>query len=57
MWKMFVKGKLKDVNMNYENIPFKKPVMPNQSEVKVEVKSEDKLKDKSDDDFIDKLGK
>ena len=57
MWKMFVKGKLKDVNMNYENIPFKKPVMPNQSEVKVEVKSEDKPKDKSDDDFIDKLGR
>ena len=57
IWKILEKGKLKDVNMNFQNKKFKKPVMPNQSEVKVEVKSEDKPKDKSDDDFIDKLGR
>jgi N-acetylmuramoyl-L-alanine amidase len=38
MWKMLVKGKLIDVNMNYQNIRFKKPEMPNQADVKVEVK-------------------
>ncbi|WP_293889949.1 hypothetical protein [Flavobacterium sp.] len=42
MWKMLVKGKLKDVNMNYENKNFKKPKMPSQSDVKVEVKDAEK---------------
>ncbi|MDN3676537.1 hypothetical protein QWY90_04355 [Flavobacterium paronense] len=57
MWKMLVKGKLKDVNMNFQNKNFKKPKMPNQSDVKIEVKPEDKPGDKSDDDFKNKLGR
>ncbi len=42
VWKILQKGKLKDVNMNYENKNFKKPKMPKQSDVKVEVKDEEK---------------
>ena len=42
IWKMLEKGKLKDVNMNYQNKNFKKPKMPNQSNVKLEMKSEEK---------------
>ena len=56
MWKILVKGKLKNVNMNFQNKKFKKPVMPNQADVKIEVKPEDKPGDKSDDDFKNKLG-
>jgi len=43
IWKMLVKGKLKDVNMNYQNKNFKRPKMPKQSDVKVEVKDEEKI--------------
>jgi antitoxin component YwqK of YwqJK toxin-antitoxin module len=45
MWKVLEKGKLKEVNMNYQNKNFKKPVMPNQSDVKIEVKPEEKPED------------
>lgn len=57
MWKMLVKGKLKDVNMNYENVPFKKPIMPSQSDVKIEIKPEYKSKDNLDAEMKDKLGR
>lgn len=45
MWKILEKGKLKDVNMNFQNIKFGKPVMPNQADVKIEIKSEEKPED------------
>lgn len=54
IWKMLEKGKLKDVNMNYQNKNFKKPKMPNQSNVKVEVKSEEKI---SQDNIDEKMGR
>ena len=57
MWKMLVKGKLKDVNMNYQNKNFKKPIMPNQADVKVEVKDEEKRKDNLEDEIKKKLGR
>ena len=57
IWKMLVKGKLKDVNMSFQNRNFKKPVMPNQQDVKVEVKSEVKSKGNLDDELKDKLGR
>jgi antitoxin component YwqK of YwqJK toxin-antitoxin module len=57
MWKMLVKGKLKDVNMNYENIPFKKPNMPKQSDVKVEVKDVEKPNPDIDNEIKRKLGR
>ena len=57
MWKMLVKGKLKDVNMNYQNKNFKKPIMPNQADVKVEVKDEEKRKDYLEDEIKKKLGR
>ena len=47
---MFVKGKLKDVNMNYQNKQFKKPVMPKQSDVRVEIKDAEKAGEMSEDD-------
>ena len=43
MWKILEKGKLKDINMTFQNKKFKKPVMPKQSDVKVEVKAEEKI--------------
>ncbi|MEO5775680.1 MAG: hypothetical protein ABIQ27_02175 [Flavobacterium sp.] len=57
MWKMLVKGKLKDVNMNFQNKNFKKPAMPNQADVKVIVKDEDKSKPDLDAELKNKLGK
>ena len=57
MWKMLVKGKLKDVNMNYENIPFKKPNMPKQSEVKVEIKDVEKPNPDLENEIKSKLGR
>ena len=57
MWKMLVKGKLKDVNMNYENKPFKKPVMPKQSDVKVEIKDAEKPNPELEDEIKRKLGR
>lgn len=45
MWKILEKGKLKDVNMNFENRKFGKPVMPNQADVKIEIKPEEKPED------------
>jgi antitoxin component YwqK of YwqJK toxin-antitoxin module len=57
MWKMLVKGKLKDVNMNYENIKFKKPEMPNQADVKVEVKDVEKPNPDIDNEIKRKLGR
>lgn len=57
MWKMLVKGKLKDVNMNYQNKNFKKPVMPKQSDVKVEVKDVEKPNPDIDNEIKRKLGR
>lgn len=58
MWKMLVKGKLKDVNMDFQNKKFKKPAMPKQSDVKVEVKDEEKFQDKDlEEELKNKLGK
>jgi antitoxin component YwqK of YwqJK toxin-antitoxin module len=57
MWKMLVKGKLKDVNMNYENIKFKKPEMPNKADVKVEVKDVEKPNPDIDNEIKRKLGR
>jgi len=54
MWKMLEKGKFKDVNMNYQNKNFKKPKMPNQTDVKVEVKPEEKI---SQDNIDEKMGR
>ena len=45
IWKILEKGKLKDVNMNFQNKKFTKPVMPNQSDVKIEIKPEEKPED------------
>ena len=58
IWKMLVKGKMKDVNMNYQNKNFKKPTMPNQADVKVEVKDETKIpQDNIDEKMGRKMGK
>ncbi len=57
MWKMLVKGKMKDVNMNYQNIKFKKPEMPNQADVKVEVKDVEKPNPDIDNEIKRKLGR
>ena len=57
MWKMLEKGKLKDVNMNYQNIKLKKPVMPNQADVKVEVKDVEKPNPDIDNEIKRKLGR
>ncbi|WP_396141041.1 toxin-antitoxin system YwqK family antitoxin [Flavobacterium sp.] len=57
IWKMLVKGKLKDVNMNYQNIKFKKPEMPNQADVKVEVKDVEKPNPDIDNEIKRKLGR
>lgn len=58
MWKILEKGKLKDVNMNYENVPFKKPNMPKQSDVKVEIKAEEKINpDNLDEEMKKKMGR
>lgn len=57
MWKMLVKGKMKDVNMNFQNKNFKKPVMPNQADVKVEVKDAEKPNPDLDEDIKRKLGR
>ncbi|MFZ4671511.1 MAG: toxin-antitoxin system YwqK family antitoxin [Flavobacterium sp.] len=57
VWKMLVKGKLKDVNMNYQNIPFKKPMMPNQSDVNVEIKEVEKPNPDFDNDIKNKMGR
>ena len=58
MWKMLVKGKMKDVNMNYENKNFKRPKMPKQSDVKVEVKAEEKINnDNLEEEIKKKMGR
>lgn len=57
IWKMLVKGKLKDVNMNYQNKPFKKPVMPKQSDVKVEIKEAEKPNPNFENEMKSKLGR
>lgn len=54
IWKILQKGKLKDVNMNFENKNFKRPKMPKQSDVKVEVKPETKI---SQDNIEEKMGR
>lgn len=54
IWKMLVKDKLKDVNMNFQNKNFKKPFMPKQSDVKVEVKAEVKI---PQDNIEEKMGR
>ena len=57
MWKMLVKGKLKDVNMNYQNVPFKKPKMPNQSDVNVEIKDAEKPNPDLENEIKSKMGR
>lgn len=57
MWKILEKGKLKDVNMNFQNIKFGKPVMPKQSDVKIEFKPEEKHNNDSDEEIKAKLGR
>ena len=58
IWKILEKGKLKDVNMNFENNNFKKPKMPNQADVKVEIKPEEKQNpDNLEEDIKKKLGR
>lgn len=58
IWKMLQKGKLKDVNMNFQNKNFKKPVMPKQSDIKVEVKDEEKPNnDNLEEEIKKKLGR
>lgn len=58
MWKMLVKGKMKEVNMNYQNKNFKRPKMPKQSDVKVEVKAEEKINnDNLEDEIKKKMGR
>ncbi|MFT3687306.1 MAG: hypothetical protein QM783_20685 [Phycisphaerales bacterium] len=54
VWKVLEKGKLKDVNMSYLNKNFKKPKMPKQSDVKIEVKPETKI---PQDDIDEKMGR
>ena len=58
IWKMLVKGKMKEVNMNYQNKNFKRPKMPKQSDVKVEVKAEEKINnDNLEDEIKKKMGR
>ncbi len=58
MWKILVKGKMKDVNMNYQNKNFKRPKMPKQSDVKVEVKDEEKVNnDNLEEEIKKKMGR
>lgn len=57
IWKVLQKGKLKEVNMNFQNKNFKKPVMPNQADVKVEVKDAEKPNPNLEDEIKKKLGK
>lgn len=57
MWKVLEKGKLKDVNMNYQNKNFKKPKMPKQSDVKIEIKPEEKPNPDLENDIKKKLGR
>jgi antitoxin component YwqK of YwqJK toxin-antitoxin module len=58
MWKMLVKGKLKDVNMDYQNKNFKRPKMPKQSDVRVEVKDEEKSNpDNLEEEMKKKMGR
>ncbi|HNP33229.1 MAG TPA: hypothetical protein PKN96_08040 [Flavobacterium sp.] len=57
MWKILEKGKLKDVNMNFQNIKFTKPNMPNQADVKIEIKPEEKHDNDTDEEIKAKLGR
>lgn len=58
IWKMLVKGKMKEVNMNYQNKNFKRPKMPKQSDIKVEVKAEEKINyDNLEDEIKKKMGR
>jgi hypothetical protein len=57
IWKMLEKGKLKEVNMNYENKNFKRPKMPNQSEVRVEVKDAEKSNPDLENEIRNKMGR
>jgi antitoxin component YwqK of YwqJK toxin-antitoxin module len=56
IWKILVKGKLKDVNMNFRNKNFKKPFMPKQSDVKVEVKEVEKSNPDLENEIKSKMG-
>lgn len=57
MWKIMEKGKLKDVNMNFQNKNFKKPVMPNQADVKVEVRDAPKPNPDLEEEMKNKMGR
>jgi len=57
IWKMLEKGKLKEVNMNFQNKNFKRPVMPKQSDIKVEIKPEEKHNENLEDEIKSKMGR
>lgn len=57
IWKILEKGKIKEINMNYQNKNFKRPKMPKQSDVKVEVKDEEKPNTNLDEDIKRKIGR
>jgi antitoxin component YwqK of YwqJK toxin-antitoxin module len=57
MWKVLEKGKLKNVNMNLQTKNFKKPAMPNQSDVKVEVRDAPKPNPDLEEELKNKMGR
>jgi antitoxin component YwqK of YwqJK toxin-antitoxin module len=57
IWKILEKGKLKNVNMDFQNKNFKKPKMPKQSDVKVEIKAEEKPNPNLESEIKNKLGR
>lgn len=57
MWKILEKGKLKEVNMNFQNKNFKRPVMPKQSDIKVEIKPEEKHNENLEEEIKSKMGR
>lgn len=57
MWKMMEKGKMKNVNMSHQNKNFKKPSMPNQSDVKVEVRDAPKPNPDLEEEMKRKMGR
>lgn len=57
VWKIMEKGKMKNVNMSFQNKDFKKPVMPNQSDVKVEVRDAPKPNPDLEEELKSKMGR
>lgn len=57
IWKILQKGKLKEINMNYENKNFKRPKMPKQSDIKVEIKDAEKPNENLENEIKNKMGR